>query len=191
MLPKYWVINSPPQNICVFIIGRFTCSCILDYFLGSAKDWICSRCKDFLYYSRSTDILYCQCGTQNLSQVYFRCSDTTHGLRYQLYEEIQLRKDLQEMDPESSTNILILGESGVGKSTWINAFANYLTYTVFDDAEKDGPIALITAKFILNNKEISIGKPDNSEDLRVGQSATQSPISHKPLLKKWSCDPVN
>ncbi|EZG58881.1 putative Aaa ATPase domain protein [Gregarina niphandrodes] len=32
------------------------------------------------------------------------------------------------------TNILILGRTGVGKSTWINTFINYLSYSSFDAA---------------------------------------------------------
>uniref|UniRef100_A0AC34F7K2 G domain-containing protein n=1 Tax=Panagrolaimus sp. ES5 TaxID=591445 RepID=A0AC34F7K2_9BILA len=39
--------------------------------------------------------------------------------------------------PEHKTyNILLLGESAVGKSAFINAFANYLTYKDFDEALK-------------------------------------------------------
>ncbi|EZG58882.1 putative Aaa ATPase domain protein [Gregarina niphandrodes] len=37
---------------------------------------------------------------------------------------------------DSEVNILILGPTGVGKSTWINAFINYLTYNSLDDALK-------------------------------------------------------
>ncbi|GAB1309980.1 hypothetical protein MFIFM68171_00190 [Madurella fahalii] len=35
-------------------------------------------------------------------------------------------------------NVLILGETGVGKSTWIDAFVNYLTYDTFEEAMESG-----------------------------------------------------
>ncbi|CAG8821274.1 30289_t:CDS:1, partial [Racocetra persica] len=34
-------------------------------------------------------------------------------------------------------NILLLGETGVGKSTFINAFANYLKFNSLEDAISD------------------------------------------------------
>ena len=46
-------------------------------------------------------------------------------------------------------NILLLGESGVGKSTFINAFVNYLTSETFDRAQSDEPVVLIPASFVL------------------------------------------
>ena len=42
----------------------------------------------------------------------------------------------QELKKE--LNILLLGESGVGKSTWINRFANYMVHSSLKAAERHG-----------------------------------------------------
>ncbi|CAF4333694.1 unnamed protein product, partial [Rotaria sp. Silwood2] len=54
-------------------------------------------------------------------------------------------------------NVLLLGETGVGKSTFINAFVNYLKFDYLQQAERDEPVVLIPVSFLIT----------------VGQSATQ------------------
>ena len=70
------------------------------------------------------------------------------------------------------------GESGVGKSTFINAFHNYLKFKTVQDAKnyKDF-LCLIGSKFTItdtdfNTKEIIVG-PTENESFIEGQSSTQ------------------
>jgi len=41
-------------------------------------------------------------------------------------------------DPSRTLNVLLIGESGVGKSTWINAFGNYCSFGSLEEAAKAG-----------------------------------------------------
>ncbi|XP_031357775.1 uncharacterized protein LOC116181523 [Photinus pyralis] len=75
-------------------------------------------------------------------------------------------------------NVLLLGETGVGKSTFINAFFNYLTYPTLKQARKGNLVTLIPAKFTIADENyeeriIQVGE-DNNELIEVGVSATQS-----------------
>ncbi|CAF4973748.1 unnamed protein product, partial [Rotaria sp. Silwood1] len=82
----------------------------------------------------------------------------------------------------NTINILLLGESGVGKSTFINAFVNYLIYKTLETAEQDKPVVLIPVSFLIttgsdfHEHTVKFGDPDSyhNEDFdHPGQSVTQ------------------
>ena len=81
---------------------------------------------------------------------------------------------------ENAINILLLGQTGVGKTTFINAFANYLVYDRLDEAIDGEMQAIIPSSFshtdedTFQQKLISIGKKDDGEQFEeYGQSDTQ------------------
>lgn len=89
---------------------------------------------------------------------------------------------MQKSSPSSSANdvnILLLGPTGVGKTTFINAFANYLMYNTLDDAIKGTLQAPITASFVHMDRDtfaehtIIIGTTDDEEKSIQGESCTR------------------
>ena len=89
---------------------------------------------------------------------------------------------VQEQSTASTAiNILLLGESGVGKSTFINAFVNYLNYDELKQAKRN-PIILIPVSFIMavgddfREHIVKFGESDslsNEDHNHLGQSVTQ------------------
>ena len=69
-------------------------------------------------------------------------------------------------DSNKEINVLILGETGVGKSTWINGFANYLTFQTLKEAGKGKQVYLVPSQFTITDsnykkKTIQVGETEN------------------------------
>jgi GTPase SAR1 family protein len=98
------------------------------------------------------------------------------------YNDQYIPRPNRYAQPQTDINILILGETGVGKSTFINAFTNYILYNTLNDAIKGDMQVLIPAAFHmtdpdsheLDSRKIFIGNPSEDEKCEVvGQSSTQ------------------
>ncbi len=81
--------------------------------------------------------------------------------------------------PVKELNILILGEIDVGKSTWINGFCNYLTYSSLKEAEENDLCTVWNENF--EEIIVSTGK-DTDEVQCAGKSATQQCKVHSFCL---------
>jgi len=148
--------------------------------------WICSICQCIVEFGHVDDRLYCNCGSCRYDQWEFKCKDTRHGSAWGKYNNAALLKLLKALEAFEELNILILGETGVGKSTWINAFISYLTYdSLYEATQSETLRCVIPCSFTtqindksdsrgkLVQKKISIGSSRSERDGSAGQSATQ------------------
>lgn len=137
--------------------------------------WSCNKCKSVVEYGFDENKLFCSCGSSHLSSATFECGQ--HGNFLSPVPD-KLVAAVRALVPYQEVNILILGETGVGKSSYINMFANLVTYKDIDDALDGGPITLISNKFSLtddqlNTTMINNGQASKDEDTSVGVSCTQ------------------
>ncbi|KAG4073896.1 hypothetical protein HA402_014101 [Bradysia odoriphaga] len=89
------------------------------------------------------------------------------------------RTKLSMSSPAKELTILMLGETGVGKSTFINALVNYLMFENIDDAAKDLQCLIPTSFSVYDEatndmKECVFGEADGNEDVDKTQSCTQA-----------------
>jgi len=149
---------------------------------GDPKQWLCFSCKEPLWYGVKTKFLYCEKCKQKCTPnaTLYRCNDDSHGFDFLEYKKDYLEDELLQLRESKNLNILILGETGVGKSTWINAFANYLYFDTLSeaiDSSKATPVVAIPSKFTItegdDTKEIIIGEQDDNEKHDIGVSSTQ------------------
>lgn len=145
--------------------------------------WLCFKCKKEIEYADK--YLYCDCGKAVTTNALFRCNDVAHGFEFTKYDPTDLLERLENIPKSDEINILVLGETGVGKSTWINAFVNYITYQNFEDAlqSENGLVTTIPSSFTFtddegNSQKISVGQQDFNEKMEDGKSCTQEPRTY-------------
>ena len=143
--------------------------------------WTCIECKNIFNYEYDK-YLYCNCGRAKLEHCKFRCNHPEHGNSYVCFDNMSLNMIAKKPEPgDEFINVLLLGETGVGKSTFINSLANYLENDSLESAIKNEIIVPIFTKLDVDingkNINLSIGKKDDNEKGGVN-SSTQSCMSY-------------
>ncbi|CAB4395285.1 unnamed protein product [Rhizophagus irregularis] len=170
--PRFKPKHNPSEKI------RLTLPCPQVDCPSLICEWKCLKCKQSIDYGFNLR-LYCRCGESKISRCKFKCNSSYHINGYVSFELNELTDLLPSAPSQDETNILLLGETGVGKTTFVNAFANYLKFKTLSDAKSGDIEIFVSSKFTItdenyNNKVIKIGKADSNEQLEnVSASSTQ------------------
>ncbi|PNP55891.1 hypothetical protein FNYG_15420 [Fusarium nygamai] len=151
-----------------------------------SREWTCATCDTPLEFGSTANCIYCDCGSADYSSWDFKCNSDSHGRGFDRYHSDERYRLLKRSKRPDCRNILVLGQTGVGKSTFINSFVNFLTFETFDEAksarklEYKVPCSFSVSHWNpsdqdqeLENQTIRVGSGDDEYDGTNGDSATQ------------------
>jgi len=158
--------------------------------------WACLECKeDFFYGPGENDShLYCRCGRFHYSHAVFKCPRLAHGPRFATFDDKTLHDLLENLPDQEAYNVLLVGETGVGKSTFVNAFFNYIQFPTLDAALSDpDPLQFrVPSSFTYCSDEykqsvVVLGNESSYENYSTaGQAATLKPTIYSLDLDETS-----
>uniref|UniRef100_A0A914HIL3 G domain-containing protein n=1 Tax=Globodera rostochiensis TaxID=31243 RepID=A0A914HIL3_GLORO len=162
--------------------------------------WGCDDCGKTLAFVKQAnaqiDHLFCACGRTPVEAFSFRCANVEeHGDIFRHFaSKTALTDQLVRLHKKEDLNILLMGETGIGKSTMINALLNYLKYPTMHEAlEADDVAFMIPARFNKTernvdgsyvSKSVFLGEANAKERLDATKSRTQCATPYILPLKE-------
>ncbi|KAL3068687.1 hypothetical protein niasHT_032103 [Heterodera trifolii] len=156
--------------------------------------WVCDDCCQTLTFVKIVKAqithFFCACGKTPVDAFSFRCSDMAkHGTEFKQFgSKASLDKELDRLNNKGMLNILLLGETGIGKSMLINALIAYLKHGTLKEALKAKEIDwVIPSRFCTGHYdskgnrqiiEVQLGEESKDERLEAGESQTKWPNAY-------------
>ncbi|UKZ63192.1 uncharacterized protein TrAtP1_004422 [Trichoderma atroviride] len=151
-------------------------------------DCFCRTCKSAIFLLEDDDYMYCNCGRYRPTSAAFKCLEPAHGTSYLTYKDSETLLEAYEYQEFEQHNILLLGEMGVGKSTFINAFMNYMQFETLDEAleapDLHWAIPSVFKYIETKNKKfetftVTVGEETKAQKCSLdGELATQSCVTY-------------
>ena len=121
----------PSRSVTIFKLG---CANSFTEDASCSKDeiqWICKSCHEWPKYDLINKKIFCKkCGLGcDPELAKFHCNGPRHGLDFKIFPPQHLWGELSKLKELDEVTFLILGETVVGKSTWVNAFVNYARFS--------------------------------------------------------------